>query len=147
MPLNSGTGGAVVAYSYIRFSTPEQAKGDSLERQLGRSREWASRHRVRLDESLIDRGVSAFKSRNAAMGHLKGFLDLIREGRIARGSYLLIESLDRLSRDEIWPALSLIGEILTAVVTIVTLSRESGEREYTLRDMNRPDGIFGIILD
>src|SRR5215204_3102835 len=120
MALNLAAHAAVVAYSYIRFSTPEQAKGDSIERQLGRSREWASRHNVRLDESLIDRGISAFKSKNAAMGHLKGFLDFIREGRIGRGSYLLIESMDRLSRDEIWPALTLVGEILTANVTIVT---------------------------
>jgi hypothetical protein len=29
------------AYSYVRFSTPEQAKGDSLRRQTDRARAWA----------------------------------------------------------------------------------------------------------
>jgi len=30
------------AYSYIRFSTPEQLKGDSLRRQLESSRKYAA---------------------------------------------------------------------------------------------------------
>jgi DNA invertase Pin-like site-specific DNA recombinase len=32
------------AYSYIRFSTPEQAAGDSLRRQTAKAREYAARH-------------------------------------------------------------------------------------------------------
>jgi hypothetical protein len=37
------------AYSYIRFSTPEQAKGASLERQTAAAKAWADRHGIELD--------------------------------------------------------------------------------------------------
>jgi len=53
------------AYSYIRFSTPEQLKGDSLCRQLEASRAYAKQHGLVLDENLRDIGVSAFKGKNA----------------------------------------------------------------------------------
>lgn len=52
-----------LAYSYIRFSTAEQAKGDSLRRQMERTQEYLSGKDLILDESLTmkDLGVSAFK--------------------------------------------------------------------------------------
>ena len=45
------------AFSYVRFSTPEQAKGDSLRRQLERSKKYADEHGLVLDTSfnLLDR--------------------------------------------------------------------------------------------
>ena len=48
------------AYSYIRFSTPEQLKGDSLRRQLETSRAYAEKHGLLLDDSLRDIGIAAF---------------------------------------------------------------------------------------
>jgi hypothetical protein len=41
-----------VAFSYVRFSTPEQAKGDSLRRQGEAAARWCQRNGVRLDTSL-----------------------------------------------------------------------------------------------
>jgi hypothetical protein len=41
------------AYSYMRFSTLEQGKGDSLNRQTTMAREWCERHGVPLDTDLI----------------------------------------------------------------------------------------------
>ena len=40
------------AYSYRRFSTPEQAKGDSLRRQTEAAQAWAERHSIALDTEL-----------------------------------------------------------------------------------------------
>ena len=85
------------AYSYIRFSTPEQLKGDSLRRQLESSRKYALEHNLVLDESLRDLGVSAFKGKNATEGALKRFMELIDAGQVEQGSILILESLDRLS--------------------------------------------------
>jgi hypothetical protein len=50
------------AYSYIRFSTPEQLKGGSLRRQAELTAKYALEHNLNLDESLTfrDLGVSAF---------------------------------------------------------------------------------------
>lgn len=51
------------AYSYIRFSTEEQAKGDSLRRQLDLRHEYLKGKDLILDETLTmhDLGVSGFK--------------------------------------------------------------------------------------
>lgn len=118
------------AYSYLRFSRPEQMKGDSLRRQTEPTREYAKRHGLSLDESLTfkDLGVSAYRGRNAQDGALALFLKAVETGKIRRGSYLLVESLDRLSRDKVLRALKLFTEILEAGIRVVTLI---DEREYT----------------
>jgi len=121
------------AYSYIRFSTPEQLKGDSLRRQLESSRKYALEHNMVLDESLRDLGVSAFKGKNATEGALKRFMELIDAGQVEQGSILILESLDRLSRQQVFTALSLFSSILAAGIEIVTLA--DGQR-YTADSIN-----------
>lgn len=110
------------AYSYIRFSSPEQAKGDSLRRQIERSAEYARAHGLELDHSLRDLGVSGFKGANRHFGALARFLTLVEAAKIERGSYLLVESLDRLSREEVLKALQLFLAIIHGGITVVTLS-------------------------
>jgi DNA invertase Pin-like site-specific DNA recombinase len=41
---------AGLAYSYLRFSTPEQAVGDSKRRQLAPAENYAQRHGLYLDK-------------------------------------------------------------------------------------------------
>lgn len=110
------------AYSYIRFSTPEQQKGRSLERQLELAAEYAKRHGLELDSSTSyhDLGVSGFsgKNRDAALG---AFIKAVEEKDIEPGSYLLVESLDRLSREKILVALGQLHEIIDLGITVVTL--------------------------
>jgi DNA invertase Pin-like site-specific DNA recombinase len=113
-----------IAYSYIRFSTSEQKKGDSLRRQTELSEQYALEHGLELDSSLHlhDLGVSAFTGLNVERGALGGFLEAIRRGKVERGSYLLVESLDRLSRERVLNALELFISILNHGITIVTLA-------------------------
>ena len=40
------------AYSYIRFSSPEQARGDSRRRQIEASRAYADEHGLEMDEMI-----------------------------------------------------------------------------------------------
>jgi hypothetical protein len=60
------------AYSYIRFSTPEQQHGDSFRRQTELSQKYAEAHGLTLDENLTyrDLGVSAFDKSNITSGQL-----------------------------------------------------------------------------
>src|SRR6266404_9298254 len=97
------------AYSYVRMSTDLQLKGDSLRRQLEASAAYAVTHDLELvDESrLEDIGVSAFKGANVAEGALGRFLAAVESGKVPNGSYLLVESLDRISRQEIKASLAL----------------------------------------
>lgn len=112
------------AFSYIRFSSAKQEAGDSLARQTRLSEEYAAKHGLDLDTelNLRDLGISAFDRSNLKKGALGHFLRLVEEKRIPVGSYLLVESLDRLSRDKVMDALSIFTDILRAGIVIVTLS-------------------------
>lgn len=128
-----------LAYNYIRFSTAEQRKGDSLSRQADRAKLYADEKGLVLDDSLtiLDLGKSAFKGANAESGNLAAFLEAVDMGRVPEGSYLLIESLDRLSRDFVFDALQLFIRIINKGITIVSLkdkiefSKESLQRDMT----------------
>src|SRR6266702_3132134 len=87
------------AYSYLRFSTPEQSKGDSYRRQSKLAKDYVDRHGLVLDDKLSfnDLGVSAFRGLNSVAGRLGAFREAVRVGLVPRGSYLLVESLDRIS--------------------------------------------------
>lgn len=116
------------AYSYIRFSTPEQALGDSKRRQVEEARAWAAAHGLRLDEELADEGVSGFRGANTRDDSALGaFLKAVHMGDVPQGSVLIVESLDRLSRDRILAAQNVLTSLLLAGVRIVTLP-ENGDR-------------------
>jgi len=109
------------AYSYIRFSSKAQASGDSLRRQLVASEAWAKKNNYHIVDSLQDLGISAYKGNHAKDGALSLFLQKVQEGLIPQGSVLIVESLDRLSRQEILTAFSQFTAILSAGIKIVTL--------------------------
>lgn len=111
------------AYSYLRFSTPEQAKGDSQRRQSEAAKKYALDHGLDLiDATYHDLGVSAFRGANAETGMLREFLDAVQSGAVERGSWLLIENLDRLSRAVPRKAMRVLEEICDEGITLVTLS-------------------------
>lgn len=109
------------AYSYIRWSSERQTSGDSLKRQLELSEAYATEHGLELDNRLKDEGVSAYHGLNHTKGDLSIFLDQIRTGEVAPGSYLLVESLDRVSRENVIDAQTLFLQIINAGITVVTL--------------------------
>ncbi len=111
-----------LAYSYIRFSTKDQLSGDSLRRQTELSERYCGDHGLTLVQKYQDLGQSAFKGAHADSGHLSEFIDLVDSGRIKAGSYLLIESFDRLSREESKKALIRVLRLLEAGIVIVTLA-------------------------
>lgn len=113
--------GKPLAFSYVRMSTATQLKGDSLTRQIDASRRYAEENGLHLVESLQDIGISAYRGSNAKSGKLREFLDLVDAGEVPAGSTLIIESLDRLSRENVLPSFQLFLRILSAGVNIVTL--------------------------
>jgi DNA invertase Pin-like site-specific DNA recombinase len=80
-----------IAFSYLRFSTPEQASGDSRRRQLAMAEKYATDHHLKLDRQLSfrDLGVSAFRGKNAKEGALRAFLEAIEHNLVPKGSFLL----------------------------------------------------------
>jgi len=122
------------AYSYIRFSTPEQMKGDSLRRQTEAAAIYAAANNLDLDQTLTfeDLGKSAFRGANAQTGALSAFRRAVEDGVIATGSVLLVENLDRVTRQDPWDAMAVFKGILDAGVSIVTLQ---DRREYSRATM------------
>ncbi|HDI3263882.1 TPA: recombinase family protein [Vibrio cholerae] len=113
----------IKAYSYRRFSSKQQMKGDSLRRQIALASAYCSANNLTLsDQSFEDLGVSAFRSNNsnddAGLGQ---FLQAVEEEKILTPCYLLVENLDRLSRDNIETALTQLMGIIKAGVIVVTL--------------------------
>lgn len=114
------------AYSYIRFSTRAQSAGDSERRQTEAAESWCRRNGVALDKTttLRDLGKSAFLGThrtNADRYALAAFLKLVEAGKVPRGSALIVESLDRLSREHIRPALTLLLNLIEAGIRVVQL--------------------------
>ncbi|MDX2274206.1 MAG: recombinase family protein [Hyphomonadaceae bacterium] len=122
------------AYSYLRMSTQQQLRGDSLRRQLEKSRDYAAKERLELVEGdeLKDIGKSAFKNEHLSDGVLGAFLKRVENGEIPKGSYLLVENLDRLSRDKPLEAAALLQSICKREITVVTLI--DGQKYTNLND-------------
>jgi DNA invertase Pin-like site-specific DNA recombinase len=112
------------AYSYLRFSSPQQATGDSIRRQTQTRDAWLTDHpKVKLDTSLtlVDAGRSGFRRKNWDTYALAQFVKLIKSGRVEAGSYLLVENLDRLTREDAGEAVELFLSIVNRGVIIVQL--------------------------
>lgn len=134
-----------LAYSYVRFSSPDQAKGHSLVRQIEAAEKYAIEHGLQLDTTLkADKGVSAFDGSNIAKGNLGLFLDNVKSGKIIPGSVLIIESLDRLSRADLLSALDLFTSIIRGGIKIVTLADGRDYDENSIR--NNPFNLFASLL-
>jgi DNA invertase Pin-like site-specific DNA recombinase len=131
------------AYSYVRFSDRRQMAGDSVRRQLKLTEDYCERKGLFLDDSLHlrDEGVSGYRGKNADVGRLSRFLAEVKAKRIPAGSTLIVENLDRISRDEIDEALPLFMGILKAGITVATVNPE---REYTAETTR---GNIGAILE
>ncbi len=116
----------VVGYSYTRFSTGSQKDGHSQDRQDLLVESYARRKNITLDTTLTfrDQGISAYAGAHALKGALGKFLAAIQSGRVKRGSVLLVEALDRLSREHPLEAMRTIETIIRAGVSIYTVEDE-----------------------
>ncbi len=106
-------------YSYIRWSSDRQASGTTLERQLDIAREIAGKNNLELVE-IFDKGVSAFKGVNRNKGELGAFIEAVDAKLIPSDSWLVVENLDRLSRQEITESHDLFMNLIRKGLTIVT---------------------------
>ncbi|MCH9000226.1 MAG: recombinase family protein, partial [Proteobacteria bacterium] len=129
------------AYSYQRFSTPDQMKGDSLRRQTEAATAYAEAHGLNLDTDLTfhDLGISAFRGANVNDGALGQFIAAADSGKIAPGSFLLVESLDRLSRAEPLVALNRLADLVGRGIRVITL--DDGQ-EHNAESLTRLDGLI-----
>lgn len=127
------------AYSYRRFSSKAQEQGDSIRRQTELAEKYCLDHQLVLsDITFEDLGVSAWTGSNSSEdAGLGQFLQACQQGKIDSSSVLLVESLDRLSREKIKKAMRQLMDI-TDFVDVLTLV---DGRRYT-SDMDIADFII-----
>jgi DNA invertase Pin-like site-specific DNA recombinase len=133
------------AYSYIRISSKKQEKGDGQRRQREYAPALCEREGWALDKNTILDVCSAYRGSNADVGNLARFLEMVKEGQIPRGSVLIIESLDRLSREEVDEAYDLFRGLIKAGIWIATRTPEriySREASKNFLDLLEPLFIF-----
>jgi DNA invertase Pin-like site-specific DNA recombinase len=112
------------AYSYQRFSSIKQKGGDSTRRQSGAAEIFCKQHDLTLVDTFTDEGVSGFKGKNFSNeSALSQFLKLLENGKVEQGSVLIVENMDRLSRQSILPCLSKFIEIINKRVSIGVISQ------------------------
>ena len=87
--------------------------------------------------------VSAYRGANAEGGALGAFLQAVKHNQVPAGWALVIESLDRLSRQEIGEALNLFLSILRNDIEIITLEPE---QRFTRKSINDIPNILTAII-
>lgn len=110
-----------IAYSYIRFSSKKQQHGTSYKRQLELTTSAAIKNGWKLEDIIFDKGVSGFKGKNVEFGELGSFIQLVKHGKIKQNSILIVENLDRISRQNYRKAITLFQEILDLNIDIYVL--------------------------
>jgi DNA invertase Pin-like site-specific DNA recombinase len=109
------------AFSYLRLSTADQLKGHGLARQLEATRKLAEDRGWDLQDELQDLGISAFRGSNISDGKFGQFLAAVRAGKVEKGSVLILESLDRMSRDKLRKSFSIFLDIINHGVAVATM--------------------------
>jgi len=110
------------AYSYSRFSSDAQRPGTSILRQQTLAEKWCEEYKIPLStERFKDEAVSGFSGANLENGALSRFIALVKTGEIEAGSYLILESLDRLTRLDAWDASLLLQNLVKLGIIVVTL--------------------------
>ena len=120
-------------YPYIRFSHEKQAEGSSYDRQLGEARKFCPSLIEDKEHIYFDSGKSAFHGKQMESGgELRRFYDNVKSGKVSKGSVLLVEDLDRLSRAGMWKASDKLRELTENGVSVRTL-RDGKLYEGTLK--------------
>lgn len=143
--MNAGVGDekSIPGTLYIRYSSDEQGFGDSSRRQLSGGQEYGKRHAIQIEKTIIDAGVSGFRGVNLKEGNLGRWLASVKEGKVTPNSVLLVESIDRLSRDIPTVQFTMLVQILSAGIDVVTFG--DGKR-YSFDTINKhPHDLFGAL--
>ncbi|GFM27196.1 recombinase family protein [Novosphingobium sp. PY1] len=111
---------AKTAICYGRFSTLEQSKGYSLERQKTKAIEFATQQGWTVEKTIFDEGKSAYHAKNRAEGSALYEFELEARNGLHRGKVLVCENIDRLSRQGAKAAAQLIWALNEVGVDVAT---------------------------
>ncbi|WP_429049205.1 recombinase family protein [Aeromonas hydrophila] len=112
------------AILYSRFSSAQQADGDSLRRQTELAERFCMTHGLELSSMTFeDLGVSGWKE--VQRDGLKSLLRAVERGVVPNDSFILVEAADRLSRKGWEDVTKIVSELVSRGCSLVTI--ENGQ--------------------
>ena len=128
------------AVQYCRFSSKRQEEGRSEARQSEAGRAWCEangyRHKI-----IIDRGKSG-TGEARTIGNLKKFLDDVEGGKYPKGTAVIVENLDRLSREQLMVAVNLATGLIIEGMAITVIDTEGVSKPKVYSD---PDSFTDLL--
>jgi len=110
------------AYLYQRFSSDQQIGNSSIYRQSFKQHQWLEAHpEFECEGECVDESKSASKGEHLKRGELGDLVSEIEQGKVEKGSYILVEGFSRLSRLDTPETEELLRKIWKAGITIVTV--------------------------
>lgn len=115
-----------IAYRYHRFSSARQDAGTSLKRQREATKKLCDKHPewTVVDPPLEDKGESAWHGDHLRVGNLGRFRQRVELREIEPGSILVIENLDRLSRQDVRTAKRWVEDITDLGIIVAVCQPE-----------------------
>lgn len=114
----------MLAVAYVRWSTSDQTRGDAERRQTDLAQKMCDANSWQLSELIVERGKSAFKGRNRLSTSELGKLEARAAAGDLRGKVLIVENVDRLSRQEPIEGLNLLQNLTNAGVMVAENQRQ-----------------------
>lgn len=141
------SGLVIPAMIYGRVSSEKQLHGEGLVRQSKGGFEWIAKHpeyNIRVDAELEDRARSAWKGDNATADDaaLASILKQVERGELTPPLMLIMESLDRFSREDRWTANARLSGLVARGIWVVTTK---DDQVYS-SESNIGDLIMSIVL-
>lgn len=144
--------------TYLRYSSKQQADGLSEFRQSEINRKFVEKfcgeHNVDINEviSLKDLGVSAYRGLNLTLGSFSQTIKKFKSGEIKKkfnedgeiNTYLIVESLDRITRTGPFKSTQIFTELLE-FTNIVVLA--DGEKKiYSKKSIDSTHGMMDLFM-
>lgn len=131
------------AISYMRFSSKRQEKGTSIKRQQDRLDAYLARNPdIVLTDSFRDEGMSGFTGKHATSGAMGRFLAMLDNKLIETPLILIVEALDRFSREPAIDAYDRLSDLTKRGVTLVFLEEGVELSRTSLKE--QPMALFQV---
>lgn len=110
----------MLAVAYARWSSLEQGKGSTLERQLQVVERYCAQRGLEILERVTDEGSSAYAGTNVQTGNLGKIISRVEAGELPRDITIVVEQLDRISRLPPAQVIAWIQRVTDLGVTVAT---------------------------
>jgi DNA invertase Pin-like site-specific DNA recombinase len=114
------------AISHLRFSTPDQERGSSIDRQEHTLTRLVSVYQLNRLRSVEDRGLSG-QGCHRERGELGILLEMIDNGEVKPGTILIIEAWDRLTREPTMAVMAMLQKLFARGIIILEGADENDD--------------------